>query len=146
MLTAMAPHGQACELLLTAHRSGQELLRLPINAAAPELRIAFEHSVLGTTVIDRYVFSPHARLIEERFSGVGYGLPSAAGPGERLERIGESEIWRLQLDRPVQPLVVRPLPALRMRLLLDEGDLLLSKLSDVAIEIQAQGCAQPAPL
>ena len=146
MLTAMAPHGQACELLLTAHRSGQELLRLPMNAAAPELRIAFEHSVLGTTVIDRYVFSPQARLIEERFSGVGYGLPNAAGPGERLERIGDSESWRLQLDRPVQPLVVRPLPAQRMRLQLAEGDLLLSKLSDMAIEIQARGCVHPAPL
>ena len=38
----------------------------------------------------------------------GYGLPYAAGPGEQLERAGAG--WRLQLDRPVQPLVVRARP------------------------------------
>ena len=135
MATAQA---SACELVLSAHRSGAVLLRLPLDATAPELSIAFEHSVLGTTVIDRYRFAPQARLIEERFDGQGYGLPYAAGPGELLERAGDG--WRLRLNRPVQPLVVRPLPAQHMRLLLAGGELLLSKLSDQAIEIQAQGC------
>lgn len=135
---ALAQHSQSCELVLTAHRSGHELQRLPLDANAPELSIAFEHSVLGTTVIDRYRFTPHARLVEERFDGQGYGLPYAAGPGEQLQRAGDG--WRLQLDRTVQPLVVRPLPAQRMRLLRADGEMLLSKLSDQAIEIQAQGC------
>ena len=129
----------ACELVLRAHRSGVVLQRLPLDAAAPELSIAFEHSVLGTTVTDRYRFTPQARLIEERFEGQGYGLPYAAGAGEQLIRQGDG--WRLQLDRLVQPLVVRPLPAQRMRLLLADGELLLSKLSDLAIEIQGPGCS-----
>ena len=139
VLAAAAP-ASACELVLSAHRTGVELRRLPLDAAAPELRIAFEHSVLGTTVTDRYRFTPQARLVEERFTGEGYGLPYAAGPGEQLERVGAG--WRLALDRPVQPLVVRPLPAQHMRLMLAGGELLLSKLSDQAIEIKAHGCAR----
>lgn len=138
-LLSGATPASACELVLSAHRSGTVLQRLPLDASAPELSIAFLHSVLGTTVIDRYRFTPQARLIEERFDGQGYGLPHAAGPGEQLERVGDG--WRLRLDRAVQPLVVRPLPAQHMRLLLAGGELLLSKLSDQAIEIQAQGCA-----
>jgi hypothetical protein len=45
----------------------------------------FEHSVLGTPVEDRYRFTPRGwrALVEERFDGEGYGLPHAAGPGER---------------------------------------------------------------
>ena len=134
----------ACQLILTEQRSGRELQRLPLDVAAPGLEIAFEHSVLGTTVIDRYVFRLNnaqlwqAWLIEERFDGQGYGLPHEAGPGEQLLRDGKA--WRLLLDRPVQPLVVRPLPAQRMRLLLPDGPLLLSKLSDQAVEIQASDC------
>ncbi len=134
-----AASATACELVLTEHRSGRELQRLPLSAAAPQARIAFEHSVLGTTVTDHYVFTPQAQLIEERFSGEGYGLAHSAAPGERLLRDGAG--WRLQLNRAVQPLVVRPLPAQRMRLIHAEGELLLSKLSDMAIEITAQGCS-----
>ncbi len=129
----------ACELVLSEHRSGVELQRLPLDAAAPELRIAFEHSVLGTTVIDRYRFAPEARLVEERFDGQGYGLPHAAGPGESLQRDGPA--WLLRLDRPVQPLVVRPMPQQRMRLLLGGREWLLGQFSDKAIELMAQGCA-----
>jgi hypothetical protein len=129
----------ACELVLSEHRSGTELRRLPLVAAAPELRIAFEHSVLGTTVIDRYRFGPQAHLVEERFDGQGYGLPHAAGPGETLQRDGDG--WRLRLDRTVHPLVVRPLPQQRMRLLLGDREWLLAEFSGQAIELNARGCA-----
>jgi hypothetical protein len=138
-LGAMGLGGCACELVLTEHRSGVELQRLPLDAGAPELRIAFEHSVLGTTVIDRYRFTPIAHLVEERFDGQGYGLPHIAGPGESLQRDGDA--WRLKLDRIVHPLVVRPLPKQHMRLLLGEREWLLAGFSAQAIEIEAQGCA-----
>jgi hypothetical protein len=129
----------ACEAVLIDHRGGAELARLPLAPAAPELRIAFEHSVLGTTVIDRYRFTPAARLVEERFAGEGYGLPHTAGTGERLERDGSG--WRLLLDRDVQPLVVRALRPQRMRILLDGRDLELANLGAAgAIEISARGC------
>ena len=138
LLTAAAT-AAACELVLSEHRSGAELTRLPLDAAAPQVRIAFEHSVLGTTVIDRYRFAPQAHLVEERFDGQGYGLAHAAGPGETLIR--DEAGWRLMLDRLVDPLVVRPLPLQRMRLLLGEREWLLGALSDQAIELQARGCA-----
>jgi hypothetical protein len=137
-LLTVATGALACELVLSEHRSGVELQRLPLDAATPELRIAFEHSVLGTTVIDRYRFAPGARLVEERFDGQGYGLPHAAGPGESLQRNGAG--WLLRLDRAVQPLVVRPLPQQRMRLLLGEREWLLGQFSDKAIELTALGC------
>ena len=134
----------ACEAVLREHRSGVELTRLPLDAAQPELRIAFEHSVLGTTVVDRYRFTPRPRLVEERFDGQGYGLPHAAGPGETLQRDGAG--WRLVLDRAVDPLVVRPLPAQRMRIVLADRELPLATLSNAAIEIAARGCPnRPAP-
>lgn len=134
----------ACEAVLREHRSGTELARLPLDAAQPELRIAFEHSVLGTTVVDRYRFTPRPRLVEERFDGQGYGLPHAAGPGETLQRDGTG--WRLVLDRAVDPLVVRPLPAQRMRIVLADRELPLAALSSAAIEIAARGCPnRPAP-
>lgn len=136
------PAGAACELVLLAHRTGTELLRLPLDAAAPQVRIAFVHSVLGTPVIDHYRFMPQARLVEEQFEGQGYGLPHAAGPGESLLRDGPG--WRLRLDRPVHPLVVRPLPQLRMRLLLAGHEWMLGDISGQAIELRAQGCAAPA--
>ena len=138
LLTAAAT-AAACELVLSEHRSGAELTRLPLDAAAPQVRIAFEHSVLGTTVIDRYRFAPQAHLVEERFDGQGYGLPHAAGPGETLTR--DAAGWRLLLDRRVHPLVVRPLPLQRMRLLLGEREWLLGALSDQAIELNARGCS-----
>lgn len=138
----------ACELVLTEHRSGTVLKRLALPSA--HIDIAFEHSVLGTTVTDRYQFEPspsgltgslHAQavLIEERFEGQGYGLPHAAGPGESLVR--EADGWRLSLHRVVQPLVVRPLPAQRMRLLLNGREWLLASLSTQAIEMRAEGCS-----
>jgi hypothetical protein len=133
----------ACELRLTEHRSGRELKRLPLDARAPEIRIAFEHSVLGTTVIDRYRFTPAPLLVEEEFEGEGYGLPATAGPGERLERIGTRQ--RLTLARPVDPLVVRALAGPRMRLLLPQGELLLASLGAPAVALEAVGCASPQP-
>ncbi len=135
----LAGGATACELVLSEHRSGLELKRLPLDAAAPEARIAFEHSVLGTTVIDRYRFAPEARLVEERFDGIGYGLPHTAGPGETLSR--DASGWRLVLDRAVHPLVVRPLPQQRMRLLLGGREWLLGEFSKQAIELRAHGCA-----
>ena len=141
-LCASAPARATCELVLRDHRSGAELQRLPLDARSPELRIAFVHSVLGTPVVDRYRFTPQARLVEEVFEGEGYGLPHAAGPGETLTRAGAG--WRLQIDRPVHPLVVRPLPQQRMRLLLPHREWLLGEISTQAIEFQAQGC--PAPV
>ena len=143
-LAMPAAPASACEAVLREHRSGAELARLPLDAAQPELRIAFEHSVLGTTVVDRYRFTPRPRLVEERFDGQGYGLPHAAGPGETLQRDGAG--WRLVLDRAVDPLVVRPLPAQRMRIVLADRELPLATLSNAAIEIAARGCPnRPAP-
>lgn len=134
---------EACHLQLTEHRSGRPLARLPLDKQRPEVRVAFVHSVLGTPVIDRYRFTPRPRLVEETFDGQGYGLPHAPAEGERLERVGTA--WRLTLDRAVDPLVVRPLPAQRMRLVLDDSrELLLADLSDQAIAIAATGCA-PRP-
>ena len=62
---------QACELVLTEHRSGILLTRLPLNSNLPSADIAFTHSVLGTPVLDRYVWKSssqgwRAHLIEER--------------------------------------------------------------------------------
>lgn len=128
----------SCELVLAEHRSGRELMRVPLDAARPEARIAFEHSVLGTTVVDRYEFRPRPVLVEERFDGAGYGLPHAAAAGERLERDGSA--WRLVLQRAVEPLVVRPLPAQHMRLLLPDGPLPLARLGSGPIELRAAGC------
>lgn len=133
----------ACEAVLREFRSGVELARLPLEAAAPELRIAFEHSVLGTTVTDRYRFTPTARLVEERFAGEGYGLPHAAGPGERLERDGAG--WRLTLDREVHPLVVRPLAPQRMRIVRPGHELVLATFGVRGIEITARGCPAGDP-
>jgi hypothetical protein len=131
---------QGCELVLSEHRSQRELLRLPLDVAAPAARIAFEHSVLGTTVTDHYRFEPHAVLVQEDFEGSGYGLPHMAAAGETLQRRGDG--WQLMLRREVQPLVVRPLPALRMRLELNGTTHLLGRLSGEAIEINATGCGR----
>ena len=132
----------ACELVLSEHRSGVELHRLPLDAALPEVRVAFEHSVLGTPVVDRYRFTPQARLIEERFEGEGYGLPHVAGVDETLQREGQG--WLLRLDRAVHPLVVRPLPQQRMRLVLHSGEWPLAAYSSQAIQITVQGCPAAA--
>jgi hypothetical protein len=149
-LVAAGAAAQDCALHLLEHRSGRELMRLPQPAGtagqAPELRVAFEHSVLGTTVIDRYRFTPRPVLVEEEFEGEGYGLPASAGPGERLERVSPTgSRQRLVLQRPVDPLVVRALPAQHMRLLLPAGALPLATLGAAAVEIRAEGCPATAP-
>ena len=128
----------ACELLVTEHRSARLLLRVPLPEAG--VRIGFVHSVLGTPVEDHYRRRDGAwHLVEERFEGQGYGLPHAAGPGERLLTDGGTS--RLLLDRRVEPLVVRPLPAQRMRLLLDDGrQWLLGDLTPAAVQLGAAGC------
>ena len=138
-ITAAAP---ACELRLSEPRSDRELARLPLDRHAPEVRVAFEHSVLGTTVIDRYRFLPHAVLVEEEFEGEGYGLPAAPGAGERLERVGpDGARQRLSLQRTVEPLVVRALPAQRMRLLHGQGaEIALAAFGTSAVRLQARGC------
>lgn len=149
LLSTLAPSlaAQACELVLTEHRSGRPLTRLPLNSARPAADVAFTHSVLGTPVLDRYVWRPgpqgwRAHLVEERFEGEGYGLPSAAAPGERLLRDGSG--WRLQLDRVVDPLVILPLPAQSMRLVLAEQRvILLGQLSLKSIQIRAENCPLP---
>ena len=127
-----------CELLLREHRSGVELQRLPLDAEAPEIGIAFQHSVLGTPVVDRYRFTPTAHLVEERYAGEGYGLPHVAGPGETLRRDGDG--WVLQLNRPVHPLVVRTLPQQHMRLQLGGREWPLARWSTQAIEFTTAGC------
>jgi len=138
---------QACELVLTEHRSGIFLMRLPLNSMLPAADIAFTHSVLGTPVLDRYVWRSEpqvwrAHLIEERFEGEGYGLPTQAAAGERLERYGSGS--RLLLNRVVDPLVVLPLPAQSMRIVLpDQREFLLSHLSLKSIEMRAENCPMP---
>ncbi len=128
----------ACELRLTDHRSGRELRRLPLDPLVPEIRIAFEHSVLGTTVVDRYRFTPAAVLVEEEFEGEGYGLPAAPGPGERLERVGARQ--RLILSRAVDPLVVRPAGVARTRVLHPAGEVILASLGASSVAFDAVGC------
>ena len=131
----------ACELLLREHRTGVELKRLPLSptGGVPMVSIAFEHSVLGTTVVDRYEFRPEPWLTEERFDGHGYGLPYAAGIGERLERSGDGS--KLSLQRKVDPLVVRPLQAQNMRLLIESLVVPLASVSSRhPIEFSVSGC------
>jgi hypothetical protein len=116
----------ACTLVLADHRSNQPLGRLPLDPEAPGFRVAFTHSVLGTPVEDRYVFRRgadgwQAVLVEEHWLGEGYGLPSAAEPGETLVRddsLGPGG-WRLTMQRLVHPLVVLALPSQNMRVIID---------------------------
>ena len=135
------PLQQGCTLLAHEHRSGLQLLHLLLpHGAAPQLQLAFTHSVLGTPVQDHYTWSAGAwQLTEERFEGDGYGLPHAAVVGETLQRFGAGS--RLLLSRTVAPLVVRPLPELHMRLLLPDGrQWLLGSLSSQAIELTISQC------
>lgn len=148
--SCLAPAG-ACELVLSEHRSGQPLARLVLSESQPAFDIAFTHSVLGTPVLDRYRWHSapdggHAELVEEWFDGEGYGLPASAGTGETLSRVTtpEGPRWRLQTSRTVHPLVVRPLPAQRMRVLVEgQAPLLLGALSTQAVLLQAENCKLP---
>jgi hypothetical protein len=142
---------QACSLAMLEHRSGQALMRLPLQADRPAFSIAFTHSVLGTPVLDRYEWrtgppGPRAHLVEEWFEGEGYGLPEAPAAGETLQRVQTTDgpRWRLRLDRPVHPLVVRPLPAQHMRVLVDgQPPVVLGDLTRHAVLLQAEGCSAP---
>jgi hypothetical protein len=143
VLALSAARADACSLVVQAAREPRELARLPLDPERPEIRIAFVHSVLGTTVIDRYRFTPQPVLVEEEFSGHGYGLPDGPGRGERWERLADDRT-RLHMHRPVDPLVVLTLPSQRMRILRPEGDLLLGGLGVTRVRLQAEGCA-PKP-
>lgn len=139
---------KGCELMLSEHRSGRLLLQLPLDAAHPVMQLAFVHSVLQTPVLDTYRWRSdddgrwQAWLEQEIFEGQGYGLPHAAGPGERLLRHDRG--WRLELSRKVDPLVVRPLPAQHMRLVRSGlPDLLLGSLTEHAVAMQVRHCASP---
>ena len=128
----------ACTLLLTEHRSRRPLLQTPWPTRT--LSVSFVHSVLGTPVEDRYVWRDAGWvLVEERFSGEGYGLPHAPAAGEQwLQQDGQT---RLLLNRSVTPLVIRSLAAQRMQLRLDDGrQWRLAELSAQAVELHTQGC------
>jgi hypothetical protein len=142
-LVATAAFG--CELVLSEHRSERPLVRLALDPARPAARIAFTHSVLGTPVVDYYEWRDdgaghwRAHMVQEHYEGDGYGLPNAAGPGERLVRDGDG--WRLYLDRIVHPLVVLPLPSQFMRVEIgDRPAVLLGGLSDKSIDMRAENC------
>lgn len=150
LLALAAAPSLACALVFSEHRSGSERLRWPLPGGPTPFSILFTHSVLGTPVADRYEWRAtssgwQAHLVEERFEGQGYGLPHAAGPGQRI--VGEGAVTRLELDRPVHPLVVRPLPAQRMRVVVGPSDettaVVLADLSQAAIELSLSGCARP---
>jgi hypothetical protein len=139
----MASAASACELVLSEQRSALELLRVPLDAARPAAAVAFTHSVLGTPVLDRYEWRAasgvwRAHLVEERFEGDGYGLPNAAGPGETLQRDGDG--WRLTLDRIVHPLVLPPVP--HMRVIVDGPSVIVpNELSRKSIALRVEHCA-----
>lgn len=153
--TGLCAQAGACTLVLSEHRSGRLLMQLPLSPNEPAFDIDFTHSVLGTAVTDRYRWRAgpgggRAHLREEWFEGEGYGLPAVAGPGEQLERVDsapgtQGPRWRLRTDRPVEPLVVRPLPAQQMRVTVPGlAPVLLGSLSTQAVLLQAQGCP-PSP-
>ncbi len=140
LILPTTPAARACELVLVEHRSERELARLPLNEKPPTATVAFTHSVLGTTVADRYEWRDgRAHLVEERFEGDGYGLPNAAGPGETMTRDGAG--WRLRLDRIVDPLVLQPVQGMRVTIT-GQPPLRLETLgSRRSIALRAQGCA-----
>lgn len=146
-LLVAAAAADGCELVLTEHRSERPLARLALDPSRPAARIAFTHSVLGTPVVDHYEWRLHqgrwrAHLVQEHFEGDGYGLPNAAGPGERMVRDGNG--WRLHLDRVVDPLVVLPLPSQAMRVSIGDWPALpLASLSMRSIEFRARDCPSP---
>jgi hypothetical protein len=135
--------GAQCALVIAEQRSGREVARLPLDARAPAAQVAFTHSVLGTPVADRYEWRHagdrwRAHLVEERYEGEGYGLAIAAGPGETLTREGDG--WRLTLDRPVDPLVVRPSKSQGTRVQAEQAAVVLADLTTAAVELRIAGC------
>jgi hypothetical protein len=154
LITALTcAHARACELVLRTQRAAHTILRVPLATPSPTFSLAFEHSVLGTTVRDRYeiratVTGQTMWLVEERFSGEGYGLPHAAdGASEVLLRTDEG--WLLKTNRLMDPLVVRPLRAQAMRLSVGTQTWLLADLahtdSNAAIEFTPERCSKVSP-
>ncbi len=153
-LSLLAAPAVTCELLVAEHRSARPLHQLAIKPQQPEFSIIFEHSVLGTTVIDTYqvrvINGTHQTwLIRERFQGQGYGLPSSPGPFEQLKKVGDD--WVLSTNRLIDPLVIRPLRIAAMRLQIGEKIWLLADLlnnpnnTNAALALSAQGCGKKEP-
>lgn len=145
LLVFFAASAMGCELVLSEHRSARPLARLALDPQQPAARIAFTHSVLGTPVVDHYLWRDdpdgnwRAHLVQEHYEGDGYGLPNAAAAGEALTRDGNG--WRLFMDRVVDPLVVLPLPSQSMRILIaDRPAVLLGSLSNRSVELRAIDC------
>jgi hypothetical protein len=138
---------QACDLVISEHRSGKEVLRWPANQVPVQFDVSFTHSVLGTPVLDRYEFRWNrsqwqAVLVEEVHEGQGYGLPyGATESGQRYERTDDG--WRLTLNRLVDPLVQLPLPSQNIRLAMDGQSVLLGDLSTRSLLIELHDCPQP---
>lgn len=124
---------------------------MPLDPGHLSFEIHFVHSVHSTPVLNRYVWRRgpqgwRAHLIEERFQGEGYGLATAPAAGETLTRVASpgGEAWQLTLDRPVDPLVVRALPAQQMRVSVgDAPPVLLGKLTPGAVHLQLDACDAP---
>jgi len=144
VLMAFHPFAFACDLVLFEHRSGKEVLRWSVLKQPIHFNVSFTHSVLGTHVVDRYVFrqldgSLKAFIVEEAFEGQGYGLPyGATSPGEKFERTNEG--WRLSMNRMIDPLVQLPLPSQNIRLSMDDRSILLGSLSKRSMLITTQKC------
>lgn len=145
---ALAPlFVQACDLVISEHRSEREVLRWPANESPVQFVISFTHSVLGTRVRDLYEFRWYegewrAFLIEEVHAGQGYGLPyGATEAGQRYERIADG--WRLTLNRLVNPLVQLPLPSQSTILELRDKSVLLGDLSMRSLLIELSDCPEP---
>ena len=132
-----------CTLELSDDRSGVLMRRVPVAQA--EVVVGFTHSVLGTPVRDRYVWSGGQwRLVEERFEGAGYGLPHGAQPGEKLLREGNG--WRLVTDRVIDPLVVRDVPGADMHIeAAGAGVWRLHELGARSLRVTAARCSATAP-
>ena len=138
------PLAQACDLVLVEYRSGTEVLRWPVLKQPVQFSVSFTHSVLGTHVIDRYIFRQvdgtlKAFIVEESFEGQGYGLPyGATSPGETFKRTEQG--WRLTMNRMIDPLVQLPLPSQNIRLTMDDRSILLGSLSKRSMLITTQHC------
>lgn len=135
---------QACDLVVSEHRSGKEVLRWPSNTTPVRFEVSFTHSVLGTPVLDRYEFrfergQWRAYLVEEIHEGQGYGLPyGATESGQQYERVGDG--WRLTLNRLVDPLVQLPLPSQNIRLTMQDKSVLFGDLSRRSLLIELRDC------